>query len=202
MRRALHIFLAILSLLLLSPIILLAAFLSLLSTGQSPLYLQERIGKHAVPFTMYKIRTMKDEAVTKAGRLLRSTKLDELPQLYNILIGDMNFVGPRPDLPGFADRLEGEDTIILDVRPGLTGPASIYFRNEEALLAKQQNPEQYNESVIWPKKVNINKKYVQERTLAKDFYYLLVTIYVICNPRSGYLLHPLPEKKSSMSPKP
>uniref|UniRef100_UPI0025BFCAE4 sugar transferase n=1 Tax=Aquisalimonas sp. TaxID=1872621 RepID=UPI0025BFCAE4 len=86
--------------------------------------------------------------------------LDELPQLINVLKGDMSFVGPRPDVPAFADTLAGEDRIILSVRPGITGPATLKYRDEETLLAEADDPEAYNSEVIYPDKVRINREYV------------------------------------------
>jgi lipopolysaccharide/colanic/teichoic acid biosynthesis glycosyltransferase len=106
----------------------------------------------------------------------RRTKIDELPQLFNVLWGDMSFVGPRPDVPGFADRLEGVDRIILSVRPGITGPASLKYRDEEALLASQEDPERYNREVIWPDKVRINLDYVKHWSFAGDIGYILKTV--------------------------
>jgi lipopolysaccharide/colanic/teichoic acid biosynthesis glycosyltransferase len=102
--------------------------------------------------------------------------LDELPQLLNILLGHMSFVGPRPDVPGYADRLEGEDRVILTVRPGLTGPATLKYRNEEDLLARSDDPAKYNDEVIYPDKVRINRAYVLDYSFAKDMRYLLQTL--------------------------
>lgn len=107
---------------------------------------------------------------------MRRYKIDELPQLFNVLFGSMSFVGPRPDVPGFADKLRGEDRMILEIRPGITGPASLKYRNEEELLAKQKDPECYNKEIIWPDKVHINKIYMQEWSLKKDIEYILRTI--------------------------
>ncbi len=120
--------------------------------------------------------TINDPRVTKIGRFLRKTKLDELPQLWNVLIGDMSLVGPRPDVPGYADKLKGEDRIVLTVRPGITGPASLYFKNEETLLAKQNDPKRYNDEVIWPQKVKINRNYILEYSFKKDLMYIFKTI--------------------------
>ena len=145
------------------------------------IFKQERVGMDGDLFTIYKIRTFKLEddkiEVTTFGKFLRKFKIDELPQLWNILKGDMSFVGPRPDVSGFADKLNGEDRIILSVRPGLTGPASIKFKNEEGILAQQSNPEDYNRNVIWPKKVEINKEYITNYSFFKDIYYILVSIF-------------------------
>ena len=109
------------------------------------------------------------------GKFLRKFSLDELPQLISIFKGDMSFVGPRPDVPGFADQLTGEDRIILTIKPGITGPASIYFKNEEELLQKQDNPESYNQNVIWPKKIEINKEYIYNYSLLRDIGYIIKT---------------------------
>ena len=121
--------------------------------------------------------TIKDDPrITKSGKFFRKTKIDELPQLFNVLFGSMSFVGPRPDVEGYADKLEGEDTIILTIRPGITGPASLKYKDEEALLAQQPNPKAYNDTVIWTDKVVINKAYINSWSLKKDIYYIVKTI--------------------------
>lgn len=134
------------------------------------LFKQIRIGYKGIPFTIYKFRTLDKNGIqpTFFGKILRKTKLDELPQLYNLLKGDMVLVGPRPDVPGYVDSLLGEDRIILSVKPGITGLASLKYRNEEHLLASQPNPQQYNDQIIWPDKVRINKWYIQNRTFFLD----------------------------------
>ena len=134
------------------------------------LFTQTRIGKHGSPFTIYKFRTIpKGASLPNAwGRFLRKTKLDELPQIINIIKGEMTLVGPRPDIPGYADQLKGEDRIILTVKPGITGLASLKYRKEEALLNQQQQPQQYNDEVIWPDKVRINKWYVKNKSFWLD----------------------------------
>lgn len=143
------------------------------------LFKQVRIGKNGVPFVLYKFRSIPKDGVkpTSFGRFLRRTKLDELPQLYNLIKGDMVLIGPRPDVPGYADQLKGEDRIILTVRPGITGLASLKYRNEEQLLAQQSNPLQYNDEVIWPDKVRINKWYVQNRSWKLDLIILACTFF-------------------------
>ncbi|MGM0760450.1 MAG: sugar transferase, partial [Thermodesulfobacteriota bacterium] len=103
-------------------------------------------------------------------------KIDALPQLINALKGDMSFVGPRPDVPGYADLLEGEDRVILSVRPGITGPATLHYRDEEALLAEQDDPEAYNRDVIWPDKVRLNREYVENWSFRKDLQYIWQTV--------------------------
>lgn len=133
-------------------------------------FTQTRIGKHGRPFTIYKFRTIpKNDVVPNSwGRFLRKTKIDELPQIINIIKGEMAWVGPRPDIPGYADQLKGEDRIILTVKPGITGLASLKYRNEEALLKQQPNPLQFNDEVIWPDKVRINKWYVKNKSFWLD----------------------------------
>jgi lipopolysaccharide/colanic/teichoic acid biosynthesis glycosyltransferase len=123
------------------------------------------------------VTTGVDKRVTPIGRILRKYKLDELPQLWNVFTGTMSFVGPRPDVSGYADKLTGEDRIILSVRPGITGPASLRFRNEEELLAKVDNPQQYNDEVIWPRKVTINREYVEHYSFIKDILYIFATVF-------------------------
>lgn len=160
-----------------------------IETKSNGLFMQERIGKEGKPFLVFKIKTMKpmkgitttvttskDNRVTKSGIFFRKTKIDELPQLFNVLLGTMSFVGPRPDVPGFADTLEGEDRSMLLLQPGITGPASLKYKNEEEVLAKQKNPEQYNREVIWPDKVNINLIYLKTWSLKKDIRYIIKTI--------------------------
>lgn len=158
------------------------------STKSFGIFSQKRVGKNAKLFTLYKIKSMRvntstnhittsnDLRVTRFGKFLRKSKMDELPQLFNVLIGDMSFVGPRPDVEGYADKLEGDDRIILSVKPAITGPATIKFSDEEDILAEQKNPIEYNDTVLWPQKVVINKVYVKEWSLMKDFRYILMTV--------------------------
>jgi lipopolysaccharide/colanic/teichoic acid biosynthesis glycosyltransferase len=158
------------------------------STGMGGFFVQARIGRGGCVFALVKLRTMSevpavtttvttscDPRITRTGRMLRALKVDELPQLWNVLAGDMSFVGPRPDVPGYADRLQGEDRIILSVRPGITGPATLKYRNEEQILAAQEDPQRYNDTVIFPDKVRINKDYVASYSLRKDLIYLFRT---------------------------
>jgi lipopolysaccharide/colanic/teichoic acid biosynthesis glycosyltransferase len=122
------------------------------------------------------ITTGIDKRITPIGKILRKYKLDELPQLWNVLTGTMSFVGPRPDVRGYADTLTGEDRVILSIKPGITGPASLYFRNEEELLAKVENPSKYNDEVIWPLKVKINREYIEHYKFIQDIQYILATV--------------------------
>jgi lipopolysaccharide/colanic/teichoic acid biosynthesis glycosyltransferase len=156
-----------------------------IDTRQFGLFSQTRIGQHGAPFKIFKLRTLKAEvhklgqlnlSATPLGRFLRSSKIDELPQLFNVLVGNMSFVGPRPDIEGFADILKGEDRIILKVKPGITGPATLKYKNEEGLLAQQTDPEDYNRTIIWVDKVEINKKYVQNWSFSLDLYFIIKSI--------------------------
>jgi len=169
-------------------LMLLAWIIASFETGSNGLFMQKRIGKEGKAFLVFKIKTMKtidgidttvttsgDSRITKSGAFFRMMKIDELPQLFNVLLGTMSFVGPRPDVPGLADRLKGDDRVILAVRPGITGPASLKYKDEEALLAKQKDPERYNKDVIWPDKVEINKTYIKEWSLKKDIVYIVKT---------------------------
>jgi len=164
------------------PVIFILVIFSSIDTGKFGIFTQKRIGKNGSLFSIYKIRTMKSESgsddiksISRFSCFLRNSKLDELPQLFNILMGQMSFVGPRPDIPGYADRLVGEDRVILKFKPGLTGPAQLAFRDEEHLLSLQENPLEYNDEVLWPRKIQINKEYVRDWSFSRDLKYLLDT---------------------------
>lgn len=182
-------FMAFIGLLLLWPLMLAIAVAVKVSEPHSPvIFRQKRVGQHGALFTIYKFRTMShgsigttvsvlgDSRITPLGAWLRRYKLDELPELWNVLVADMSFVGPRPDVPGFADRLAGDEKIILTLKPGITGPATLKYRNEEQLLATQPDPEEYNAKVIWPDKVQINLSYLHRRTFLGDILIILETI--------------------------
>jgi lipopolysaccharide/colanic/teichoic acid biosynthesis glycosyltransferase len=178
-KRGIDLAAALAGLLFLGWLIALLVAAARVDTGQSGMFRQVRIGRDGKPFVLLKIRTMEasgrttvttagDPRITRLGRLLRRTKLDELPQLVNVLRGDMSLVGPRPDVPGFADLLEGPDRVVLAVRPGITGPATLRFRDEERILAEQPDPESYNRAVLFPEKVRLNREYVECYTLWTD----------------------------------
>jgi len=188
-KRTFDIIMATIGILVLWPFGILIAIAVILSSRGPALFLQKRIGRHGKMFNCIKFRTMYSEAsrsgfittasdkrITPLGKYLRKFKLDEFPQLLNVLTGKMSFVGPRPDVPGYADRLEGEDRKILLLRPGITGPASIYFRNEEDLLAGVRDPKTYNDQIIWPQKVRLNKEYLENWSFWKDIGFILITI--------------------------
>lgn len=188
-KRSLDLLLSIVGLISFSLIILVAYILATFSTGKNGFFFQTRVGRYGKLFRTVKIRTMRDipeiqtsvtsaidPRITKVGQFLRRTKIDELPQLWNVLVGEMSLVGPRPDVPGFADTLAGHDRIILMVRPGITGPATLEFRHEETLLAEQPEPEIYNRDVIYPEKVRLNRKYLEDYNVALDIMYLIRTV--------------------------
>lgn len=189
LKRFLDIFGASVGLLLTGWIILPAFIAATVDTRTNGFFTQARVGRHGRIFRVIKIRTMsyvkrlnttvttaQDPRITLLGHFFRRTKIDELPQLFNVLLGRMSLVGPRPDVPGFADRLQGDDRIILTVRPGITGPATLEYRNEEHLLAQQKNPERYNKEEIFPDKVRINREYVENYRFSDDIKYILRTI--------------------------
>jgi len=180
--------LAFVLIILLLPLIFILILISTFSTGKFGVFTQERVGKDGKVFRIYKIRSMDvqsgdvitaedDPRVTKFGHFIRKTKLDELAQLFNILKGDMSFVGPRPDVVGYADKLEGKDRIILSVKPGITGPATLYYKNEEHLLAEQEDKQKYNDEVIWPNKVRINRQYLENWYFLADMKIIFKTIF-------------------------
>ena len=160
---------------------LLCFVIASIDTKSHRLFIQNRIGKDGKPFKIYKLKTISDSSKLSSsiGRFLRSTKIDELPQLFNVVMGTMSFVGPRPDIAGYADLLLGDDKVILKVKPGITGLASLKYRNEEFLLAQQSNPVVFNDEVIWPDKIRINKWYVQNRNLWMDILILCYTVLPI-----------------------
>ena len=190
MKRLFDIILSFIGLVLTGWLIILAWLIASIETKSNGFFLQKRIGRYAKPFTVIKIKTMtnrdvsdstvttlNDKRITKSGYFFRRTKIDELPQLINVLVGDMSFVGPRPDVPGFADLLTGEDRIILSLRPGITGPATLKYRDEESLLASQEYPEKYNREILFPDKVKINKEYLKNYSFLSDLTYIYKTIF-------------------------
>ena len=170
-------------------LILIAWIVATYETKSNGFFIQKRVGRNGKIFNVIKIKTMKkvegvyttitssnDVRITKSGKFFRDTKIDELPQLINVLLGDMSFVGPRPDVPGYADKLESEDRIVLSIRPGITGPASLKYKNEEEILASQSDPKWYNDNIIWPDKVKLNKEYIKNWSLKKDIEYIIKTV--------------------------
>jgi lipopolysaccharide/colanic/teichoic acid biosynthesis glycosyltransferase len=148
-----------------------------IDTNSNGLFLQQRIGQFGKPFTIFKWRTMHriTQAVSKTGVFFRKFKLDEFPQLINVVLGDMSVVGPRPDIAGYYDVLQGEERRLLELKPGITSAASIKYRNEEALLALQENPLHYNDTVIFPDKVKMNLEYYYTQSFREDLKILIRT---------------------------
>ena len=169
-------------------LIIVAIIIKIIMPGGPAIFKQTRIGRHGKPFTMYKFRTMTvnhsgssvsvagESRITPLGAVLRKYKIDELPELWNVLKADMSFVGPRPDVPGYADALTGDDREVLLLRPGITGPASLKYRNEEEILAAVDNPQIYNDTIIFPDKVRINRYYLHNYSFVSDIKMILCTV--------------------------
>lgn len=176
-------------LLFLSPILLVVAILIRIKMPDGPVIFTQRRGQHGRLFTMYKFRSMTvghggssvsvagESRITLLGAKLRKYKLDELPELWNVLVGDMSFVGPRPDVPGYADKLMSDDRRMLLLKPGITGPASLKYRNEEELLAGQADPQKYNDEVLFPDKVRINIEYLDNWSFWYDIKIIVYTVF-------------------------
>ena len=169
-------------------LIIISILIRIKMPGGPVIFKQKRVGQYGRLFTMYKFRSMTvahsgssisvkgESRITPLGAVLRKYKLDELPELWNVLIGDMSFVGPRPDVPGYADRLEGEHRRILLLKPGITGPASLKYRNEEELLAEQKEPKKYNDEFLFPDKVRINIEYLDSWSFWNDIKIIIYTV--------------------------
>lgn len=189
-KRLFDVVLALMGLAFLWWLIALGWILAAISTRSNGFFFQERIGRNAQLFKIVKLKTMgldktgdrssvtviSSASITRVGKYLRKFKIDELPQLFNVLVGQMSFVGPRPDVPGYADKLTGEDRLILELRPGITGPASLKYKDEEIILKNQKNPVEYNDKIIWPDKVRINLQYYYSQTLMGDVKLIIKTL--------------------------
>jgi len=189
-KRLFDIIFSLFGLLVFSPIILLIACAIKITSIGPIFFVQERIGQYSRMFNMIKFRSMSvdsdkmhsisvkgDERITRIGVFLRKYKLDELPELWNVFVGDMSLVGPRPDVPGYADKLKGEERKILKLRPGVTGTASLKYVNEEDMLAEQDDPQKYNDEVIFPDKVKVNLEYYENQTIWLDIKIIFATIF-------------------------
>ncbi len=197
-KRTFDLLSATVGLLLFSWLIVLGFVAATVDTRAWGFFTQWRIGRFGRPFRIVKLRTMRndpafdthvttgrDPRITRLGSFLRRSKIDELPQLFNVVRGEMSIVGPRPEVPGFADRLEGDDRIVLSIRPGITGPASLQFRDEEKLLTGVDDPERYNAEVLFPTKVEINKEYVRNYGFVRDLSYIVQTVFPAIGSRPG-----------------
>lgn len=191
LKRTFDIVLSIFAIFLLFPSFLVVSFLIVIDSGFPIFFLQKRIGRDAKEFNIIKFRTMKknnenititvsdDSRITRIGKYLRKTKIDEFPEILNVLFGQMSFVGPRPDVKGYADKLKGANRKILALRPGITGPASLKYYNEEYILSQKSNPKKYNDEVIFPDKVKINMDYFHNRSFFLDLKIIFATIFRI-----------------------
>ena len=182
---------AALGLLVLSPVLLVCALLVGLTSPGGVLFRQERVGKDGVPFTIYKFRSMRkdnaglkistsgDSRITPVGRVLRKAKLDELPQLWNVLKGDMSFVGPRPEVKEYTDLYTPEQRQVLLVRPGITGLASIRYRNENDLLSASADPNRTYIEEVMPAKLALDLEYIPRACVSYDIRLILETLVTV-----------------------
>lgn len=190
-KRAFDVVCSALGLLVLSPVLLVCALLVGLTSPGGVLFRQERIGRDGVPFTIYKFRSMRqdnaglkittsgDSRITPVGKVLRKTKLDELPQLWNVLKGDMSFVGPRPEVREYTDLYDGEQRQVLLVRPGITGLASIRFRNENELLDASDDPNRTYMEEVMPQKIALDLEYIPHASVIYDIRLILETLVTV-----------------------
>ena len=191
-KRIFDLLLAFLCIIFLMPIFLIICLLVKLDSKGSIFFLQNRVGLDKKIFKIIKFRTMyinqssistitlkDDTRITKIGKYLRNYKLDELPELFNVLIGDMSFVGPRPDVAGYADKLVGVNRNILKLKPGITSWASLKYVNEELLLTQVKDPISYNNSVIYPDKVKMNLNYYNNHNIWIDIKVIFATICLL-----------------------
>lgn len=190
-KRTFDIIISMFGLIFTFPIILIAAILINVKYKESGFFTQTRVGKDGKEFKIIKIKTMSskiefdttvttqnDPRITKLGKVFRKTKIDELPQLINVFKGDMSFVGPRPDVKELVYTIPEElREIFLSIRPGITGPATLKYRNEEIILASVEDPQMYNDEVIFPDKVDINLEYIRDYNFIKDIGYIIKTIF-------------------------
>jgi len=178
-KRIFDIFFSLFALILFLWIIALFWIVTSIDTRKNGIFTQARIGQYGKLFNIYKLRTIKDSdnSISRLGAFLRKYKIDELPQLWNVLIGNMSIVGPRPDVQGYYDTLEGEERNILKLKPGITSRASIKYCNEEYLLSQQPDPKRYNDEVIFRDKVRLNLEYYNKGiTLAEDIKIIMETV--------------------------
>ena len=180
---------AFIALLLLWPAYIFLAILIYIKMPGPVLFTQKRVGQHGELFKIYKLRTMRinnssstitikgENRITPFGIFLRRYKIDEFPALWNVLKGEMSLVGPRPDVPGYADLLDGENRLILKLKPGITSPATLKYSHEEEILANVNNPQEYNDTVIYPDKVKMNLDYFYTRTFIGDIKIITNTIF-------------------------
>ena len=189
-KRIFDFLLSLFGIIILSPIFIIVSIAIKLDSKGSILFLQKRVGRHGKEFNIYKFRTMvtdaeklgkqitvgKDNRITKVGAFLRKFKIDELPQLLNVLKGDMSLVGPRPEVPKYVALYNEEQRKVLDIRPGITDMASLRYKDENDILGKVDNPEEYYINVIMKDKLNLNLEYIEKSNVFFDIYLILKTI--------------------------
>ncbi|TWH99160.1 lipopolysaccharide/colanic/teichoic acid biosynthesis glycosyltransferase [Flavobacterium tiangeerense] len=181
LKRLFDILFSISAILLFGWIVVFSLVVAAVATNSNGLFFQKRIGRYGVTFTIIKLRTLCTYtdgtiSIPRVGLLLRKSKLDELPQLVNILVGHMSFVGPRPDIVGYYNSLQGEERLILQLKPGLTSEASLKYFDEEVLLQQQENPKEYNDTVIFPDKVKLNLHYYYNHSILGDIKIIYKTL--------------------------
>ena len=189
-KRTFDFFSSFIGLIILLPLLIFTSLAIKIGSSGPIFFSQKRVGKDGKLFTLVKFRSMTvqqdssntttargDVRITKIGAFLRKYKLDELPELWNVLVGEMSLVGPRPDVPGYADSLKGTDRNMLKLRPGITGTASLKYANEEEILAAQEDPQKYNDEVIFPDKVKVNLEYYENQSLWLDIKIIFATIF-------------------------
>ncbi len=179
LKRMFDFFVSFIGLMLFGWLIFILWIVTSIDTQSNGLFVQDRIGQYGRAFKIFKLKTIhpNKNLISTIGRFLRKSKLDELPQLLNVLIGEMSFVGPRPDIPGYYDQLQGESRKILELKPGLTSEASLKYFNEEQLLALQKDALYYNDVVIFPDKVKMNLDYYYHRSFWIDIRILFNTLF-------------------------
>jgi len=191
-KRLFDIIFSLLGILFLFPVFIFVSILIKIDSSGPVFFLQERVGLNGKIFKIIKFRSMKedhknsltvtlknDKRITRIGKKLRKYKIDEIPELINVLVGDMSFVGPRPDVPGYADLLKGNDRNILKLRHGITSLASVKYYNEEQLLMVQKDPIAYNNDVIFPDKVRMNLNYYENNNIWIDIKIIFATLFTL-----------------------
>ena len=174
------------------PVFVIVAILIKIDSSGPVFFTQERVGLNGKFFKIIKFRSMKinhnnsltvtlenDKRITRIGKKIRKYKIDEIPELINVFIGDMSFVGPRPDVPGYADLLKGESRNILKLRPGITSRASIKYANEEMILLNEDDPIAYNNNIIFPDKVKLNLNYYYNNNIWIDIKIIFATLFAV-----------------------
>ena len=191
-KRLFDIILSFVGIIILIPVFIIVSILIKIDSSGPVFFLQERVGLNGKLFKIIKFRSMKinhnnsltvtlgnDKRITRIGKKIRKYKIDEIPELINVFSGDMSFVGPRPDVPGYADLLKGESRNILKLRPGITSRASIKYANEEMILLTQDDPIAYNNNIIFPDKVKLNLNYYNNNNIWIDIKIIFATLFAV-----------------------